>query len=144
MYERQSGDGSSAATEAPRDGPPVPEAARDFLAAERREGDERSGEKKEARSSDAGPFPAAEPARGVRRRAAFRVGDFLVPHTRGGAPLRFEFREDIAGFERLVFESLSVDAASARGGGGGERHRRGDESGTGPSLAGRVQCYRLG
>ena len=144
LRERQSGDGSSAATEAPRDGPPVPEAARDFLAAERREGDERSGEKKEARSSDAGPFPAAEPARGVRRRAAFRVGDFLVPHTRGGAPLRFEFREDIAGFERLVFESLSVDAASARGGGGGERHRRGDESGTGPSLAGRVQCYRLG
>jgi hypothetical protein len=143
---------------ATRDGPPVPEAARDFLAAE------------VSRDADADAVgggaddPAAElsarwrksPPKSpneTRHAAAFRVGDFLVPHTRGGAPLRFEFSEDVAGFERLVFESLSVESASGgsalgASGGGGETHAREetreDDPPAAPSLVGRVQCYRLG
>ena len=143
LRDRQSGDGGSVAA-APdsrlpaRDGPPVPEAARDFLAETRAT----TGGGDAASSSDARD-PTGDGCRPTSR-AAFRVGDFLVPHTRGGAPLQFEFREDVAGFERLVFESLSVDA----GGGGGGTDGRGDDPNEddppAPSLVGRVRCYRLG
>ena len=137
---------------ATRDGPPVPEAARDFLAAEvSRDADAVSGgaddpaaEELSARSRKSPPKSPNE----TRHAAAFRVGDFLVPHTRGGAPLRFEFPEDVAGFERLVFESLSVESASGgASGGGGEtdaREETREDDPPAPSLVGRVQCYRLG
>ena len=139
---------------ATRDGPPVPEAARDFLAADvSRDADAvgpRGAHDIAAETEIYAKPKSPNKTTGKKRHAsAFRVGDFLVPRTRGGAPLRFEFSEDVAGFERLVFESLLSESASGgyASGGDGEtetREETREDEPPAPSLVGRVRCYRLG
>ena len=140
---------------ATRDGPPVPEAARDFLAADvSRDADAvgpRGADDIAAETEIYAKPKSPNKTTGQKNRhaSAFRVGDFLVPRTRGGAPLRFEFSEDVAGFERLVFESLLSESASGgyASGGDGEtdaREETREDEPPAPSLVGRVRCYRLG
>jgi hypothetical protein len=158
LRDRGDGGGGAAAADArlsTGDGPPVPEAARDFLAADGGDRVARDDPVAASHPSSGGAASGIEPETrpGETRTetiknspAAFRVGDFLVPHTRGGAPLRFEFPENLAGFKRLVFESLSVDVAGAEGenDGTGPASGEGENEHPAPSLVGRVQCFRLG
>ena len=74
-----------------------------------------------------------------------RVGDFVVPESRGRTPLRFDFPAEVAANKRLVFESVALDG---EGGGeandGGEKGERGAAwVGPPPALTGRIQCFRL-
>ena len=74
-----------------------------------------------------------------------RVGDFVVPESRGRTPLRFDFPAEVAANKRLVFESVALD-----GEGGGEANDGGEKGERGaawvappPALTGRIQCFRL-
>jgi hypothetical protein len=74
-----------------------------------------------------------------------RVGDFVVPESRGRTPLRFDFPAEVAANKRLVFESVALD-----GEGGGEANDGGEKGEKGaawvappPALTGRIQCFRL-